>query len=154
MGAAHNALAWACCIVAIGLPITTILAIKVQEDRDLKHGGVEAGLIDGDLYLRRYRFLWAGLPMALFLLVLVAIPIGVCGYDCYNGESATRLLLLSLVLGLLAWSLTISLIYNRYFHSAAERPYRFIGGAERQMLWSSRLLALTSTVLLLVGLAQ
>lgn len=154
MGAAHNALAWASCIVAIGFPIITILAIKLQEDRDLKYGGVEAALVDGDLYLRRYRFLWAALPMALFLLVLVAIPIGVCGHDCYSSATATRLLLTSLVLGLISWSLTISLIYNRYFHSSAPRPYRFISGAERRMLWSSRMLAVISTVLLLVGLAQ
>ena len=153
MVAAHNALAWASCIVAIGLPIAMILAIKLQEDRDLKHGGSEAGLVDGALYLRRYRFLWAALPMALFLLVLVAVPIGTCGNDCYTSDSATLMLFLSLVFGLVAWSLTISLIYNRYFHSSAERPYRFVNGAERWILWSSRLLAAVSAALLLAALA-
>ena len=153
MVAAHNALAWASCIVAVGLPIVMILAIKVQEDRDLKDGGSEAGLVDGSLYLRRYRFLWAALPMALFLLILVAVPIGTCGHDCYTSDAATLMLFLSLVFGLVAWALTISLIYNRYFHSSAERPYRFVNGGERWMLWSSRLLAAVSAALLLAALA-
>lgn len=154
MGAAHHLLAWASCIVAISLPIGIIMAIKLQEDRDTRSGGNDAGLVDGELYLRRYRFLWAVLPMALFLLVLVAMPVGVCRDDCYGSESASLMLLLSLVVGLLAWSLTISLIYNRYFHSTASRPYRFVNGTEQWMLRGSRFLATVAVVLVAAGVTQ
>ena len=152
MAAVHNALAWASSILAIVTPVVMIMGIRLQQTSDPAVD--EFGFADAEdvVYLRSYRFLWATLPIGLFLLILVAAPIAVCGNDCYTHTSTTRWLIIALVLGLTSWSLTLSLLLNRYFHSGASRPFRYLKGTEQNMLRASRLLALGSVGALVVAL--
>ena len=129
------------------------MGIKLQEDRESKHG--DLNIVDGQLYMRRYRYLWASIPMAFLLLALVAVPVFSCGRDagCDPTHSSTGLFVISLVVGIVAWSLTISLLYNRYFHSRAERPFRQLIGTERGMWLLAKLLVPVTVGLAVVGIA-
>ena len=157
MSGAHYAFAWAACIVSIGLPVGIFMAIKRQEDRERRRddGSLDRVEIDGDIYLRRYRFLWGSMPAAVLLLALVAMPIVSCGSSgCGDSDVSLLLRLVSLILGLFAWALTTSLLYNRYFQSGATRPFRLASGAERLMLRTSQLLGGVALVLMVIGLTR
>lgn len=142
MAAALTTLSWLACLVALVPSLGIAMAIKFQEDREAKHALADVNIAEGASYLRRYRFLWASLPMSFLLLGLVAAAMFTCGPNsgCHSTHSSTSLFVLSLAVGLLAWSLTLSLLYNRYFHSAAERPFRALVGTERLMWLAARML--------------
>ena len=151
MAAALTTISWLACVIAILPTLCIAMGIKFQEDREAKHDHVD--IVDGQLYLRRYRYLWASIPMAFLLLGLVAVPMFSCGRDagCDPGHSSTGLFVTSLVVGLIAWSLTLSLLYNRYFHSRAERPFRRLIGAERGLWMLAKLLVPVTIAIAAVG---
>jgi len=157
MAAALTTISWLACLVALIPTIAMTMAIKFQEDREAKRVLASSNIVDGSSYLRRYRFLWASIPMAFFLLVLIAIPTLSCGGSgsaCRPADTSTSLFVISIAVGLFAWSLTISLLYNRYFYSHAERPFRALIGAERLMWIAVRVLAVVTIALSVAGMTQ
>lgn len=153
MSAALTTILWLACIFAIVPTLAMAMGIKFQEDREAKGALAGFHIVEGASYLRRYRFLWASMPMSFLLLGLVALPTFVCGPDgnCESAGSQANIFILSLALGLVAWSLTISLLYNRYFHSQADHPFRALIGTERLMWVVVRLLSIATIVLAVVA---
>jgi len=154
MAAALTTISWLACFVALVPTIAMTMAIKFQEDRESKRA--QGDIADGASYLRRYRFLWASIPMSFLLLALVALPTISCREQskCVPEDTSTGLFVISIAVGLFAWSLTTSLLYNRYFYSNAERPFRVLVGTERLMWIAVRLLTVVTIVLAVLAFTR
>lgn len=153
MAAALTTISWLACLVALLPTLTMVMAIKFQEDREGKAALAAVNIVDGLSYLRRYRFLFGAMPMAFLLLALVAIPTVNCemATACGPRDNHTGLFVIALTIGLFAWSLCISLLYNRYFYSVAERPFRNLVGAEKWMLFGVKVMSVIAVVVALVA---
>ena len=149
MAAALTTISWLACLVALVPTLAMAMAIKFQEDKESKRALAIVNIVDGESYLRRYRFLFGSMPMAFLLLALVGVPTISCEVlgGCGPHETRTGLFVIGLAVGLFAWSICISLLYNRYFHSHAERPFRNLRGAERSMLFGVKVLSVITLVI-------
>ncbi len=149
MAAALTVISWLACVVALVPTVAMGMAIKFQEERESKRALASFNIVEGESYLRRYRFLFGSMPMGFFLLALVALPTFSCemGNTCGPYDTRSGLFVISLTVGLFAWSLCISLLYNRYFHAHASRPFRHLVGAERLMLFAVKVLAIVALAL-------
>lgn len=151
MAAALTTISWFAVLAAIVPTVAIAMSIRFQEDREAKVAIEGTDITHGYSYNRRYRFLWASIPMALLLLGLVALSVFTCGDGCPSSHPSTRLFVASLAVGIFAWSLTMSLLYNRYFHSHAERPFRALIGGEWMLWLSVRVLSITTLAVALMG---
>lgn len=143
MAAALTIISWLACFVALVPTVTMAMAIKFQEDKEAKRALANVNIADGESYRRRYLFLFGSMPIAFLLLALVGVPTITCELfgGCGPLETRTGLFVISLTVGLFAWSICISLLYNRYFYSHAERPFRNLRGPERYMLFGVKALS-------------
>lgn len=151
MAATLTTISWFAVLAAIVPTVAIAMSIRFQEDREDKATIGTTSVMHGDSYGRRYRFLWASIPMAILLLVLVALPVITCSNGCPASHASTRLFVASLGVGIFAWSMTMSLLYNRYFHSQAERPFRALVGGEWMLWFSVRVIGVTTLAVSLLG---
>lgn len=155
MAAALTTISWLACLVALVPTVSMAMAIKFQEDREAKGELAGMAIADGASYLRRYRFLFGSMPMAFVLLALVAVPTFTCEVSSSCGShTRTGLFVIGLTVGLFAWSLCISLLYNRYFFTNAQRPFRNLIGAERLLLFGVKVLVLITVVVTAFALVR
>lgn len=156
MAAALTTISWLATVVALLSTLAMAMAIKFQEDREAKRAFAHVNIVEGESYLRRYRFLFGSMPIGFLLLILVAIPTITCEISAACGAQDTRtgLFVISLTVGLFAWSLGMALLYNRYFYSQAQRPFRRLVGAERLIWFGVKVLTVVTLVLNIFAATQ